>query len=36
MKYAFIGAHCDELSIRAMSRVLRVHFKGFYAWVKGL
>ncbi len=33
MKYAFIRAHCDEFSVRAMCRVLRVHFSGFYAWL---
>ncbi len=34
MKYAFIRAHREEFSIRAMCRVLRVHFSGFYAWLK--
>ncbi|MCB1328002.1 MAG: IS3 family transposase [Maritimibacter sp.] len=34
MKYAFIRAHRAEFSIRAMCRVLRVHFSGFYAWLK--
>jgi len=34
MKYAFIRAHRDEFGIRAMCRVLRVHFSGFYAWLK--
>ncbi|WP_300519031.1 IS3 family transposase [Aliiroseovarius sp.] len=34
MKYAFIREHRGEFSIRAMCRVLRVHFSGFYAWVK--
>ena len=29
MKYAFIGAHREEFGIRAMCRVLRVHFNGF-------
>lgn len=34
MKYAFIRAHREEFGIRAMCRVLRVHFSGFHAWVK--
>ena len=34
MKYAFIRAHRDEFGVRAMCRVLRVHFSGFYAWLK--
>jgi len=34
VKYAFIKAHRDELSVRAMYRVLRVHASGFYAWLK--
>jgi len=34
MKYAFIRAHQDEFGVRAMCRVLRVHFSGFYAWLK--
>jgi putative transposase len=34
MKYAFIRAHREEFSVRAMCRVLRVHFSGFYAWLK--
>lgn len=34
MKYAFISAHSEEFGIRAMCRVLRVHFSGFYAWLK--
>ena len=34
MKYAFIRAHRAELGVRAMCRVLRVHFSGFYAWLK--
>ncbi len=32
MKYAFIRAHQTEFHVRAMCRVLRVHFSGFYAW----
>lgn len=35
MKYAFIKAHRCEFSVRAMCRVLGVHFSGFYAWLKG-
>jgi putative transposase len=27
-------AHQAEFSVRAMCRVLRVHFSGFYAWLK--
>lgn len=34
MKYAFIRAHRAEFGVRAMCRVLRVHFSGFYAWLK--
>jgi putative transposase len=34
MKYAFIRAHREEFGGRAMCRVLRVHFSGFYAWLK--
>ena len=34
MKYAFIRAHQTEFGVRAMCRVLRVHFSGFYAWLK--
>ena len=34
MRYAFIEAHRAEFSIRAMCRMLRVHFSGFYAWLK--
>lgn len=33
MKYAFIRDHRSEFSIRAMCRVLKVHFSGFYAWL---
>jgi len=34
VKYAFIKAHRSEFSIRAMCRVLEVHFSGFYACLK--
>ena len=34
VKYAFIRAHREEFGGRAMCRVLRVHFSGFYAWLK--
>lgn len=34
MKFAFIRAHRAEFGVRAMCRVLRVHFSGFYAWLK--
>ena len=34
MKYAFIRAHRTEFGVRAMCRVLRVHFSGFYAWLE--
>lgn len=34
MRYAFIEAHRAEFSVRAMCRMLRVHFSGFYAWLK--
>ena len=34
MRYTFIAAHRDEFGVRAMCRMLRVHFSGFYAWLK--
>ena len=34
MKYAFIRAHREEFGVRTMCRLLRVHFSGFYAWLK--
>lgn len=34
MKYVFIRAHQNKFGVRAMFRVLRVHFSGFYAWLK--
>jgi putative transposase len=34
MKYAFIRAHWAEFGVRAMCRVLRVHFSGFHAWLE--
>lgn len=34
MRYAFIEVHRPEFSVRAMCRVLMVHFSGFYAWLK--
>jgi putative transposase len=34
VKYAFMQAHQAEFGVRAMCRVLRVHFSGFYAWLK--
>jgi len=34
VKYAFIEAHRAEFAIRAMCRMLMVHFSGFYAWLK--
>ena len=33
MKYAFIRDHRLEFSVRAMCRVFKVHFSGFYAWL---
>ncbi|SDE62049.1 hypothetical protein SAMN04488239_12521 [Ruegeria marina] len=36
MKYAFIRAHRGAFGVRAMCRVLRVHFICFYAWIKEL
>jgi hypothetical protein len=36
VKYAFMKAHQAEFGVRAMCRVLRVHFSGFYAWLKEL
>lgn len=33
MKYTFIRAHRDEFRVRTMSRMLRAHFSGFYAWL---
>ena len=34
MKYAFIRAHREEFGVRTMCRVLRLHFSGFYVWLK--
>lgn len=34
MTYAFIRVHREELGARAMCRVPRIHFAGFYAWPK--
>ncbi len=34
MKHAFMRAHREEFAIRAMCRVLRVHFSGVHAWLK--
>ena len=34
MKYAFVRAHRGEFGVRTMCGVLRVHFSGFYAWLK--
>ena len=34
MRYAFIETHRFEFSVRAMCRMLMVHFSGFYAWLK--
>jgi putative transposase len=34
MATAFIRAHRGEFGVRAMCRVLRVHFSGFHAWLK--
>ncbi len=34
MNYVFIPAHRAEFGVRAMCRVLRVHFSGFHAWLK--
>lgn len=34
MATAFIRAHQTEFGVRAMCRVLRVHFSGFYAWLE--
>ena len=36
MKYAFIRERREEFGIRAMRRVLRVHFSVFYEWLKEL
>ena len=33
-KRLLIRAHRAEFDVRAMCRVLRVHFSGFYAWLK--
>jgi putative transposase len=32
VKYAFIHDHRAEFSVRAICRVLKVHFSGFYFW----
>ena len=34
MRYAFIDGHRTEFAVRPMCRMLRVHFSGFYAWLK--
>ncbi|MCF6328754.1 MAG: IS3 family transposase [Henriciella sp.] len=34
VRYAFIRDHRVEFSIRSMCRMLRVHFSGFYVWLK--
>jgi putative transposase len=34
VKYVFIRAHRAEFDVRAMCRVLRVHFSGICAWLK--
>ena len=34
MRYAFIDGHRAEFAVRPMCRMLRVHFSGFYAWLK--
>ena len=34
VRYAFIEAHRAEFAVRSMRRVLKVHFGGFYAWLK--
>ncbi len=34
MKHAFMRAHREEFAIRAMCRVLRVHFSGVHARLK--
>ncbi|PAU77061.1 IS3 family transposase [Halovibrio salipaludis] len=33
VKYRFIRAHQQQFPVRAMCRVLNVHFSGFYAWL---
>ena len=34
MKYALIRAQREEIGVRTMCRLPRVHFSGFYAWLK--
>jgi putative transposase len=34
VKYAFIRYHRSEFSVRAMCRIFKVHFSGFYAWLE--
>ncbi len=34
LKYGFIRAHRCEFSVTSMCRVLMVHVRGFYAWLK--
>lgn len=34
MRCTFIATHRDEFGVRVMCRMLRVHFSGFYAWLK--
>ena len=33
MKYAFIRDNRTEFSVRAMCRIFKVHFSGFYSWM---
>lgn len=34
LNYALIKAHRGDVSVRSMCRVLRMHYSGFYAWLK--
>lgn len=34
VKYAFIALHRLQFSVRAMCRLLQVHYSEFYAWLK--
>jgi putative transposase len=34
VKYVFFRAHQAEFGVRAMCRMLQVHFSGLYAWLK--
>jgi putative transposase len=34
VRYAFVAEHRQQFSVRTMCRCLRIHPRGFYAWIK--